>query len=70
VLDDEAEDGHQRREVDVPEREVLRGRQEVELVAVPAVATEERRRESDKDDRRGGTSEEGGRDRCAFAASR
>ena len=61
---------HERREVDVPKREVPRRGQEVQLVAIPAVAAEERRGESDEHHRRGRASEEGGRDRCAFRPSR
>jgi hypothetical protein len=70
VPDSEPEDRDERREVDVSEREVPGRSQEVELVAIPAVAAEERRRESDQDNGRSRTSDEGGRDGCAFAASR
>jgi hypothetical protein len=70
VPDGEREHRHERREVDVAEGEMPGGGQEVQLVAVPAVAAEERRGEGDENDRCGCTPEERGRDRCAFAASR
>ena len=66
----EGRECHERREVDVPEREVPRGGQEVELVPIPAVAAEERRSRGDEYDARRRSSDERGRDRGAKPLSR